>query len=95
MKKLKVYIAGPMTGYKDFNYPAFFEAEEMLKDKYIVLNPAMREPRQMDYSSYIRKGIELLLQAEVVYLLPGWERSTGARLEWEIARTLQLRIIYP
>jgi len=30
---MKVYISGPMTGYKDFNYPAFFAAEKFLKDK--------------------------------------------------------------
>lgn len=40
----KIYIAGPMRGIKDFNFPAFFAAEEELKAQgYIVFNPARRD----------------------------------------------------
>ncbi|EGF7427729.1 DUF4406 domain-containing protein, partial [Escherichia coli] len=39
---MRVYIAGPMTGYKNFNREAFHEAEEKLKQKgCTVLNPAV------------------------------------------------------
>jgi dATP/dGTP diphosphohydrolase/uncharacterized protein DUF4406 len=42
--KKKVYIAGPMRGIKDFNFPAFFEAEEKLRARgYEVFNPARRD----------------------------------------------------
>lgn len=47
----KVYISGPMRGYKDFNFPAFHEAAKKLRDSgYHVFNPAefdaMFEPEQ-------------------------------------------------
>jgi hypothetical protein len=36
-----LYIAGPMSGYPDFNFPAFHAAEAVLLDQgYLVVNPA-------------------------------------------------------
>lgn len=44
MSKRKVYIAGPMRGYPNFNFPAFFEAAELLTEQgYEVFNPAARD----------------------------------------------------
>jgi hypothetical protein len=34
----------------------------------------------------MRKDIEELLKSDVVALLPGWELSTGAQLEVEVAK---------
>lgn len=40
-KPTTVYLAGPMAGRPEFNYPAFNEAEKVLKAKRIrVINPA-------------------------------------------------------
>lgn len=36
-----LYIAGPMTGYSDFNDPAFFDAAQVLQGAgYATINPA-------------------------------------------------------
>ena len=35
---------------------------------------------------YMRKDIEELLKADVIALLQGWELSTGAQLEVEVAK---------
>jgi hypothetical protein len=41
---LKIYIAGPMRGIPEFNFPAFYAAEEKLKaDGHSVFNPARRD----------------------------------------------------
>ena len=46
-KTIKVYIAGPMRGIDDDNFPAFYEAEETLKKQgvYEVLNPARMDEK--------------------------------------------------
>jgi hypothetical protein len=41
---MKIYIAGPMRGYPDFNFPAFKDMAEWLRLKgYTVFNPAERD----------------------------------------------------
>lgn len=44
---MNIYLAGPMRGYKDFNFPAFFAAAEVLrKDGHQVFNPAERDTNE-------------------------------------------------
>lgn len=39
-----IYIAGPMTGYPQFNFPAFYAAEEKFRaDGWVVFNPAWKD----------------------------------------------------
>lgn len=43
----KLYIAGPMSGIPEFNFPAFYEAEEFWTEcGYEVFNPAKKEEEQ-------------------------------------------------
>jgi hypothetical protein len=38
-----VYIAGPMSGIPEYNFPAFYEAEDLIRMMYpnsLILNPA-------------------------------------------------------
>jgi hypothetical protein len=40
----KIYIAGPMTGYPEFNFPAFNAAQDRLEeDGWFVFNPARKD----------------------------------------------------
>ncbi|CAK0756890.1 DUF4406 domain-containing protein [Gammaproteobacteria bacterium] len=93
MKKPKIYIAGPMSERSNLNDEAFFKAEKRLQDKYTVLNPARRQ-LGLTYEDYIRQGIILLLQAEVIYCLRGWSLSRGADAEEHLARVLSLEMIF-
>ena len=93
-----LYVAGPMTGLPEFNYPAFNAAEKMLRGLgYHVLNPVDAEehnptpgkPQAWDW--YMRHALRMVLNAEGLALLPGWENSRGARLEVQVAESLGLR----
>jgi len=50
----KVYIAGPMSGYPEFNFPAFFTAAEKLRSAgWSVFNPAEKEDEKgLDPEAY-------------------------------------------
>ena len=97
-----VYVAGPMTGIEDFNFPAFAAAAERLKlNGYEVINPADNDngdPEQAAQSGtpwedYMRKDLADVLEADAVAVLPGWQRSRGASLEVTVATALGVPIL--
>lgn len=90
----KVYISGPMTGYKDFNFPAFNAAAEQLKAAgYEVVNPTeINSDTDGDYHGYLRKDIKALCDCDGLILIKGWEASNGANLELHVAHRLGLYI---
>lgn len=91
--KRRVYIAGPMSGLPEFNYPAFHaEAARLRKLGYHVENPAEKK-EQPTWAAYMRQAITYMLTCEIVALLPGWTESRGATLERYIAQQLGLTII--
>lgn len=91
----RIYIAGPMTGLPDHNFPAFDAAARRLeKAGWEVINPADNFGGRVNLprASYLRVDVALLLQCDALALLPGWEASRGARLEYLLARELELPI---
>lgn len=85
----RVYIAGPMTGLPDSNYPAFHAAEvRFTRIGFDVDNPARHfdGDQTRPYADYMRAAVRSLARADVIYLMDGWEKSEGARFELEVAR---------
>lgn len=102
---MTTFISGPMTGYEDFNYPAFHEAGEKLSKAGIEFDsPAHMctgqytypplEDNEMPWDYYMRKSIRKLLQCDAILMLPGWEDSRGAQLEKHIAEALGMVVLY-
>ena len=57
IKKQTIYVAGPMRGYEEFNYPAFYEAERILESiGWDVVNPAKMDAEELDK----KEGVDLL-----------------------------------
>lgn len=89
-----VYIAGPMSGCKLFNYPAFFAMEGLLKKEFgcKVLNPA-RQPNGLTYEEYMKRAFEDVRKASVVVMLNNWTLSDGAQREYHLAKFEQIKVI--
>jgi hypothetical protein len=114
---IKVYLAGPMTGIREFNFPAFHAAAAKLRALgYFVFSPAEadnevygvdiskgnltgnQELAAKQHSFSFREALArdmafICLHADAIALLPGWERSKGAKAERAISEALGLRII--
>lgn len=93
-----VYIAGPMSGLPDYNYPAFNTAAAWLRvEGHEPLNPVdtealnvTGETRSWDW--YMRHALGMVIRADGIALLPGWETSKGATLEHFVALQLGMDI---
>jgi nucleoside 2-deoxyribosyltransferase len=105
-----IYIAGPMTGYPEFNFPAFDKAKETLKQNgWEVLSPADID-REMGFDptgktgnealpigmfeNIVRRDVEAILQSDSIYMLSGWQNSRGARAELGVAEWLGIQVIF-
>lgn len=93
-----VYLAGPMRGIPEHNAPAFRRAADWLRTLgWTVVSPLevadeFGVPDQDAYPPelWVRMDVVamLTLGTSRMALLPGWERSVGARCEVAIALTL-------
>lgn len=79
-QKKVVYLAGPITGVKNY-WEAFEKAEDVLGGAgYIVLSPA-RLPWNLDNGKAMKICLAMIEQADAVYFLNGWHNSMGAQFE--------------
>lgn len=88
-----VYVSGPMRGVKDLNKPAFSAVARRAASRgWRVYNPSDESPEMAaaTYATCIKKDVEFLLKAKGIVLLPGWQKSEGARFEAEVAKNFGL-----
>ena len=92
----RIYLAGPMTGHAEHNFPAFHAAAARLSAVgWEVFNPADNFGGRTDLprESYLRADLVLLAQCDALALLSGWRDSLGAKLEYLIARELAMPVL--
>lgn len=93
---IKVYISGPISGldYDTQVKPQFNEAGQFINSLcgYMAVNPLNNgNPRDAPWSDHMRADIKLLCDCQFIYMLPEWQHSRGARLEWQIAQQLGIK----
>lgn len=90
----RIYVAGPMTGYPDMNFPAFNKAASLLQSfGFQIFNPA--DQGIIDgwaREDYLKYDLPYLFQCDGVATLPGWQESWGACLEVYNANQLKISV---
>jgi hypothetical protein len=103
-----IYLAGPMSGLPDHNVPAFDSAAAQLRERgFFVVSPpeitranpqpGIRSDGSIDEAAYrelVRLDLRGLLGCSAVAVLPGWEKSKGARLEVSVAKAIGLSVYW-
>lgn len=85
-----------MTGLPEYNYPAFRTAAKILRNVgFKVFDPSeiFDGDQTLAKEIYMREDIAAVLKASMVVTLDGWEQSSGARLEVEVAKACGIPII--
>ena len=110
MIKKKIYVAGPMRGYNNYNFDAFDEAEVRLQEEgWITVSPAAMDRLYEGWGKYppvgfiadeefvkqcMRRDLDAIYDVDAIYMLKGWEDSDGARAEYALAFCLGKQIIF-
>lgn len=104
---MKLYVAGPMRGYAQFNFAKFDEVCKSLRskghtvigpqeiDRYLGFDETVEELEvtQDDMRRFLlRDTFLIILEAEGIVTLPGWEESKGAIMEVALARAMGLPV---
>lgn len=91
---MKLYVAGPMTGLPELNFPEFERVATALRAQgYEVISPHEVCPdKSMAWCDAMKRDIVVLLDCDGLVRLEGWEKSKGASLEHYIAAELGLTI---
>lgn len=93
----RVYLAGPMTGIPEFNYPEFHRVAALLRKRgYYVFSPAEwwtggfdTFPVRDAFAAFTRF---ICLEADMLVMLPGWQQSKGATAEYRLAQAIGVLI---
>ena len=98
---MRIYIAGPMRGLPDYNFPAFDAARDFLAGLgHDVINPAdldrvsgavvesgghVAANSLFSVEDVLRRDFAAICSCDAVAFLPGWERSSGSLAERRVA----------
>lgn len=103
---MKIYLAGPMSGHPNFNFPVFDHYKAHLeRTGHDVVSPADLD-RETGFDGTdatlvnddfkrraIQRDIQALSECEAIALMPGWEHSKGVAVELAAARFLGLKTL--
>ena len=96
----RIYVSGPITNSPN-HLKEFKDAVSFLENEgHTVLNPLdIQVPPiilsdRAEWVYYMKAAIKMLMDAECIYMLDGWQRSDGAQLEHYMAVQLDIPIHY-
>ena len=98
---MKIYISGKISGLPlEEAQNLFQEAEDHLNESLKAHNPEVINPMKIEHNhgqsweEYMREDIYALLHCDAIFMMKNWEDSRGARLEYAIAKELNLVISF-
>jgi Asp-tRNA(Asn)/Glu-tRNA(Gln) amidotransferase A subunit family amidase len=96
-RKAKIYIAGRVTGLKPEQYEPMFATvkKELEKAGHEVINPLTDIPHEdvNNWALTIMECLPYVAQCDCIAMLPGWEKSDGAQIEYHFARGNKLQVL--
>ena len=96
-RKAKIYIAGRVSGVKPEVYEKQFATvkAELEKAGHEVINPLTDIPHEdtNNWGLTIMECLPYVADCDCIALLPGWEKSNGAQIEYHFALGHHLQVL--
>lgn len=94
--KTVAYIAGKVTGLPVSDVQAKFALSQgkLEAQGYTVLNPTAMMSINEEWQFAMRLSFALLSMADVVVMQSDWQDSTGAKMEFELAKALGIPVAF-
>lgn len=92
---MRVYVSGAISGV--VGYRAIFDAaaDKLRAKGHEVVNPAeLNLGVGATWHDYMRLCVAMLCPGDEIYMLAGWEASSGAKEERRIAKMLGIPVTY-
>jgi hypothetical protein len=96
------YLAGPMSGYPEFNYPTFTSTTIMLRQSgFVVYSPhevpwptaeATLNDQEALWKYMMRQTRKMQRRCNSIILMAGWASSRGAKIELQRAMSMDHQI---
>lgn len=93
----RIYISGKITGLPiEVATSTFDKAEGLLMNEgFDVINPmTLSHDYDLSWENYMRVDLIALLECTHIYMLKGWHTSKGANIEYNLAKDLNLTVIF-
>jgi hypothetical protein len=94
LKQPTCYIAGKITGERDYKTKFRLAAETLERAGYAVMNPATMPEHGFSWAQYMNVALAMLNQCESVCFFEDWTDSPGAKIEHALALASGKRIFY-
>ncbi len=92
-----IYISGAISNRKFEDAKQHFDSAEevLIKRKHTVVNPVnLSHDHDKSWLSLMKEDLTALLSCDGIYMLRGWEQSKGACIEFNLAKDLELKILF-
>ena len=98
----RIYIAGPMRGIPELNFPEFYRIEALWRERgWDVVNPAQMDKdhgyvptkQQVKFDDLsieqaMERDLPAVASCDAIAMMTGWEKSQGANIELRHAKEL-------
>ncbi len=101
---MKVYLAGPMSGYPMYNFPMFDSYRNyLLLRGYEVISPAdldraagwdpeKHPANPPDARDCAKRDVEAICKCDAIFVMPGYKDSRGCTMELAVAKFIGIPV---
>jgi hypothetical protein len=95
----KIYISGKISGLEESVYTKNFKDAEVFlltqNPQNEIVNPLNIKPNgELTWENYMKADLKEMLDCDCLFMLKNWRNSRGAIVEHNLAKDLNIEIIY-